>query len=110
MECKRIFLGKEIRAVVWVLDLGIVVMIAGGDLSHVGSVSVVNGQGELQTISFPNHKDWYIGDVWAKKIFEVAHVPVSVSAGIHYDSISAEEIRQVQEIAQDMLEEICLEL
>jgi hypothetical protein len=106
MECRRIFRGKEIKAKVEKMEHGIVVILSGGDLPHVGAVSVADEQIGVCTIALPGHKDQYIGEVWAKQIYAKTHVPVSVTVGIHYDHITKAEIAEIQTLAQEMLEEI----
>jgi hypothetical protein len=92
---KNQILGREITTCVQCLDHGIQVVVTGGDLSHIGAVSVVDEQGLLSTNLLPGHRDDVISEKWAQKIYEAFLVPVVVTAGIHYDHISGEEIRQV---------------
>jgi hypothetical protein len=106
MECRRQFRGKEIWAKIEKLDCGTAVTLAGGDSSHVGAVSVADANGVVQTIVLPGHKDHYIGEVWARWLYAKTNAPVSVTAGIHYDHITKDEIAEVQALAQEMLDEI----
>ena len=47
------------------LDYGYEVRIFGGQCSHVGSVTVSDEQGILQTITLPGHKENIITEQWA---------------------------------------------
>jgi hypothetical protein len=106
MECRRIFRGKEITAKVERLENGIVAILTGGDLPHVGAVSVADAKIGVCTIALPGHRDHYIGEEWAKQLYDKTHMPVSVTVGIHYDDIAKPEIEEIQTLAQEMLEEI----
>jgi hypothetical protein len=106
MECRREFRGKEIKAKVESLEHGISVLLVGGDLPHVGAVSVADSKDGVHTIVLPGHKDQYIGEVWARQLCEKTKLPVSVTAGIHYDQITKSEIEEIQALAQEMLEEV----
>jgi hypothetical protein len=87
---------------------GIQVLLTGGDLPHIGAVSVIGPDTELHTVTFPGHKEAVISEKWAMEIF--AHTdpkqPVVVSCGIHYDGITAEGIRLVIERTDELLEKI----
>jgi hypothetical protein len=106
MECRREFRGKEIIAKTERLEHGISVLLTGGDLPHVGAVSVADPKDGVRTIVLPGHKDQYIGEVWTRQLCEKTRMPVSVTAGIHYDQITKAEIEEIQALAQEMLEEV----
>jgi hypothetical protein len=110
MECKRNFRGKEINAKIERVEHGIAVLLTGGDLPHVGAVSMADQQIGVCTIALPGHKDQYIGEIWAKQLYAKTQVPVSVTAGIHYDHITRAEIEEIQILAQEMLDEMMEEL
>lgn len=61
VEIERSYLGYPITSHVTFLDSGIHVMIVGGCLSHIGSISVAEPGNELSTSVFPGHKDQYVG-------------------------------------------------
>jgi hypothetical protein len=103
---KRTILNKEITACVQCLDHGIQVTITGGDLSHVGSVSVIDEQGSLTNTLFPNHRDNVIGDKWAGEIYKKISLPVVVTAGVHYDNINKNDIENIINETDDMLDEV----
>lgn len=88
---------QEIRNHILVTDNGIHVLLEGGDLGHIGAVSICY-QGEVQTITIPGHKEAVISENWAKELEHAFKVPVVVEAGIHYDQISEEEIRMVLQL------------
>lgn len=105
-ESRRVVSGREICACIQYFDHGIQVTVTGGDLSHIGSVSVVDEKGVLSTTVFPSHKDHVIGDRWAERLYEKYHVPIVVTAGIHYDDADREKIVRIMETAEQLFEEI----
>lgn len=86
------------------------VLLSGGDKPHVGSVSAVcfseRGESVLSHIIFPGHKDYVISDQYAETISSCSGLPVMVTCGIHYDDISREDIRQIQMMTDQMLQEL----
>jgi tagatose-1,6-bisphosphate aldolase non-catalytic subunit AgaZ/GatZ len=108
-ECiniNKIILGKEITVCVQCLNHGVQVTITGGDLSHIGSVSIVDENGTLTTTLFPTHRDNVIGDKWAEKIYDKISMPVVVTAGVHYDNINKNDIENIINETDDMLDEV----
>ena len=87
-------------------DCGLQVLIAGGDLSHIGAVSIADPAGKIETITFPGHKETIVAEKYARKLYEVMKVPIVVSAGIHYDKIIKEGILAVLEMTDTILEEL----
>jgi hypothetical protein len=82
------------------------VTITGGDLSHVGSVSVMDEQGSLTTTLFPNHRDNVISDKWATEIYKKISLPVVVTAGVHYDNINKNDIQKIISETDDIMNKI----
>ena len=81
-------------------------LIAGGDRSHIGSVSIADEQSNLVSHVFDGHRDNVISGQWAKVLSQKWKVPVVVSVGIHYDSITPQEIQFVVETMTQLLHEI----
>jgi hypothetical protein len=96
-------MGEELRADVTVLPAGIQVLITGGSLPHIGAVSLVDQQGNCTTQQLPGHKDGVVSEAWAKTLGKLGLGPVAVSAGIHYDDLSREQIRSVVDATQELL-------
>lgn len=99
IEC----LNKEIKAVVTFTDSGVNALVAGGDKSHIGAVSIVDEAGSISTTIFPDHKEAVIAEKWAKSFYDKYQKAVVISAGIHYDHISKEEISLVLEATDKLL-------
>lgn len=115
MQIKTVYsyelvLNKKIEAQAMITDEGIVVNVAGGDHSHIGSVSIVDSNGKLESKRFEGHMDYAVGDKWALRLYEVLMVPVVVSAGIHYDNITKENIQSVVNACDRILNDIIIKI
>ena len=107
---ERVLYGRSLSAE-WIrLEQGISVTVYGGDLAHIGAVSVADPSGEVKTLVFPGHKDQFIAKPWAEAIYQKTGLPVTVSAGIHYDNLSREGIARVLALAEDMRKELLEQL
>lgn len=58
------------------------------------------------TMSFPGHKESVVTEKWAKIIWQRKKVPVTVTAGIHYDNATKEMIQSVVEVTERMLQKV----
>lgn len=125
---KKYLFGKEIYVEATILDNGATVFVTGGDSSHIGAISVAetgNGSGDAeeqmqetcltaegksrvlcQTIEFPGHKEAVISEKWAKELAGKWKCRVIVQAGIHYDNVTKEQIRQIVVMTDEMLKEV----
>lgn len=99
-------LGKKVQIFICQTDCGVQLLIAGGDRSHIGSVSIADEQSNLVSHVFDGHRDNVISGQWAKVLSQKWKVPVVVSVGIHYDSITPQEIQFVVETMTQLLHEI----
>lgn len=98
--------NKTITASVLVLDNGIRVDLYGGDLSHIGAVSAVSCEKELETVVFPGHREAVLTESWAEAINRQTGLPVVVTAGIHYDGVNGKEIADIVKITERMRKEV----
>ena len=105
-EKHLVLLEKNITILFSRTDCGIDVLIAGGDRSHIGAISIVDPKGQIETKAFEGHKDQFISEEWAKALFELYRVPVVVSVGIHYDNLDAIGIQRVMLEMKKALNEI----
>lgn len=102
----RELMGNPIKAHAICLPNGLQVTVYGGTLPHIGAVSVVDPQGSIATQQFPTHRDGVVSERWAKVLSEAGYRPAVVTAGIHYDNLSREQIAEVVALTDDMLEEL----
>lgn len=101
---------KPIFADVIVLDEGVHISVYGGDKSHIGAIAVLSLDGEISLIEFPEHKEGIICENWAKKLKQIGIMPAVIEAGIHYDDLSKEEIREVLLVTDQLLLQIFEEI
>ncbi len=106
LEEKLILLEKPVLITVTRMDCGIEVLIAGGDLSHIGAVSIADPGGHIHTVIFEGHKDQLISKEWAEALYGAYQVPAVVSVGIHYDHIDADGIGLVMTEMKKVLTQI----
>lgn len=109
-ELTRNLFGAEITAEVLRLEQGLHVSLYGGELPHIGAVSVASPGGELTTHQFPGHKEGVVSENWAKALSQAGYRPAVVEAGIHYDHLSREGIAAVVELSGQMLNEVLKKL
>lgn len=100
----RELLGKEITAEVQCLPRGVQVSVFGGDLPHIGAVSIVSPEGTCSTVEFPGHRDGTVSRRWADALAKAGYCPAVVEAGIHYDGLSREGIAEVLALTDKMLD------
>lgn len=110
MKWERSVLGRPVCCTLTQLDDGIHVLLTGGDLSHIGAVSVCDPAKAPETITLPGHKEQYITEPWAKAIANAARQRCCVVCGIHYDSASPEDIRRILSETDQLLRQILEEL
>lgn len=98
--------GYEITADATVLDEGIQVILYGGAKSHIGSVTIVGFDGHVNTTVFDGHKEAGLSQKWALTIAHNKGLPAIVSAGIHYDNATREQIQEILKTCDELLEQL----
>lgn len=106
LHFRKTVLNKEIKAAIVDTGYGLNVTIAGGDKGHIGAVSVKYPDFPIISHEFPTHREGVVADKWALALEEAFHVPVSVSAGVHYDDISRQEIDEILKGLDELLAEV----
>lgn len=104
--CKGEWRGRRITASVLVLDQGIRVDLYGGDLPHIGAVSAVSCDKRLETILFPGHREAVLSESWATSLNRQTGMPVAVTAGIHYDGVTREDIEEIVKVTEEMRRQV----
>ncbi len=103
-------LGQPLRCRWILLDDGAQVLLDGGHKSHVGAVSVAEPDGEVQTLTFPGHRDQDLSAPWAAALAQKLGCRVCVTCGIHYDGVGRAEIAQIVAAAQALLEQVLAQI
>ena len=84
----------------------LLIVLSGGDRPHIGGISYGGLDDDKQTISFENHKDYILSDLFSKEISKIFKVNFVICSGVHLDNITKEEINQVQDLSKEILEEM----
>lgn len=95
MELQSRIFDRAIQATVLRTPEGIQILVAGGDRPHIGAVCIMDPLGNRTSHCFPGHRDDVVAEKWAAEIYKKARTAVAVSAGIHYDRASQEQIRLI---------------
>lgn len=94
---------------------GLVAFVHGGELPHVGGQALASpgpelhgerlSRADLWTATVPGHKDAQLAASVARELCLATGQAVSVTAGIHVDHATPEEIRQLSQNALDAAQE-----
>ena len=103
---ERGLFGKTITCRAEKLDLGVHVLLTGGDQSHIGAYTLAEPDREPDTTAFPGHKDQFLSEPWAKALSEKTGERALVVCGIHYDGATKEQIGAIVDACADMLKEL----
>lgn len=79
------------------VEKDLLISILGGDLPHIGCVSVGNKSQPIQTVQFPGHKEFYLTEVLAVRLREIFLGNFVIIGGVHYDDIAKEQIQILTE-------------
>lgn len=105
IQAERNFRRTSISVEMIVTDSGVQVCLFGGDRSHIGAVGILDPAREITITQFENHKESVLCQQWCEALANSGYAPAVVSAGIHYDNATKEEIMQVITICDLLLEE-----
>ena len=103
-------LGREIRAELIFCGKDASIIVTGGELHHVGSVSVAKNGHILGKWVGEGHRDDAVSDKFAILVSKLTGNTVSVTCGIHYDGISYAEIQEVLRASESLLDDILAKL
>ena len=91
------------------------VMIYGGDVPHVGAVSVAYPSKSqfrdastvtVSTLSLPGHKDFVVSGPLAERLAKALDTPVVVTVGVHIDNASSQDLETVVAEIESMADEL----
>lgn len=99
-------LDRPIRAELTFLDEGVHVLLTGGCLSHIGSVTVAEAGGTEQTIDLPGHREAEVSRLWAASLAARLRCRVAVTCGIHYDGLTRQQLKIVLEGLDALLRQV----
>lgn len=102
-HAERTFRGKNIMVDATVTDAGIQIGLFGGDKPHIGAVGILAPDGNITVTQFENHREGTLCQQWCEALAKAGHAPAVVSAGVHYDNASKEEIVQIIQLCYELL-------
>ena len=105
-ELRRTYRGKYITALALQLEDGLHVSLFGGDRAHIGAVGIVEPDGACSLKEFPGHREGILCRAWTEALSAGGFRPAVVEAGIHYDNLGKDGIREVVSLTEDMLREL----
>ncbi|WP_325390415.1 hypothetical protein [Desulfitobacterium sp.] len=97
----RFYLALEL----WDTGNGLQGLLTGGEKPHIGGVVLavprpsLSGEGwsaDLYLTPVPNHKDIDFASPLADSLARLSHFPVVMTAGVHSDSFTPEEIKHLK--------------
>ncbi len=109
--------GKyEVRLEIIRHDEGLTAVLTGGEKTHVGAVVLalprqsLTGEGsscDLYVLPVPGHKDDVVARPAAEALCTALNEPVCVSAGIHMDNASGEDIAAFKAACDEAVAKAC---
>lgn len=104
--CERQFRGKSITAELTVTNCGMQVGLFGGDKPHIGAVGIVNPAGKIMVTQFEEHREGVLCQQWCEALAKAGRIPAVMTAGVHYDNVSKEEIVQIVRLCNELLKDM----
>jgi len=96
----RVWVKEEI------LDNGIILIVGGGQVSHVGSIVLAEPGQKTQVITRSGHKEEKIARDFAEKLCVKRKIPVLCVCGIHIDDATKEDIKILGSNAEKLLKKV----
>lgn len=100
-KCGR--MEVEARAIAMGRDL--LVSLTGGE-AHAGAAAIAGPDGNTRSLALPGHRDDAPASTAAGILAAELDCNVIVTAGIHYDNVTREEIAQIMEMCHILTAEI----
>jgi len=86
-----------------VLDNGIILILCGGEVSHIGSIVLSEPGKKSKIINIPKHKEKEIAREFAEKVCLKKKVPVLCVCGMHINSATKKDIKILVSNAKTLL-------
>ena len=83
-------------------------MICGGDKGSIAAVAVAAPGQETRTVTIPEGREAKVAAKWADAFRVRYDVPVVVETGIHFDSVTADQVDMIVEGLDELLESFIL--
>lgn len=105
-HAERTFRGKIIAADATITDSGVQIGLFGGDKPHIGAVGILDPAGKIMVTQFETHREGILCQQWCEALAKAGCIPAVVSAGVHYDNASKEEIEQIVQLCHELLKDM----
>lgn len=105
-HAERTFRGKNIMVDATVTDSGVQIGLFGGDKPHIGAVGTLAPDGKITVTQFEGHREGILCQQWCDVLAKAECIPAVVSAGVHYDKASKEEIVQIVQLCNELLKDM----
>ena len=105
-HAERTFRGKNIMVDATVTDGGVQIGLFGGDKPHIGAVGTLAPDGKITVTQFEGHREGILCQQWCDALAKAGCIPAVVSAGVHYDKASKEEIAQIVQLCNELLKDM----
>lgn len=94
-------------AAIQAIGKDVLIEITGGDVPHIGTVTTLTAETQIQTIKYPSHDGRFHKDgVLAEQIARIiqASLPASctITSGVHVDHITKKQIFASDKMAHDL--------
>ena len=99
-------LGRRIIAKATLFPKGIHASLYGGDLPHIGAVTIISPDGEEETVLFPTHRDDVVSRRWGERLKDEGFLPAVIEAGVHYDGLTKDGINAVVQATDALLDKL----
>lgn len=103
-ELERQVLDRSIRVRILPCGNDISVTIWGGDAPHVGSVTVAQNGEIVSKWVGQGHRDDVVGDRFAATLSKKTGGTVCASCGIHYESVTKEQLAEITAACEGLLQ------
>ena len=95
---------------VWVkeeiLDKGIILIVGGGEVSHIGSIVLAEPRKKPKVINLSGHKEEKIARKFAEKVCVKRKIQVLCVCGIHINDATKEDIKILESNIGELLKKV----
>ena len=96
----RVWVKEEI------LDNGIILVVGGGEVSHIGCIVLAEPRKKSLVINIPGHKEEKIARDFAEKVCVKMKMPVLCACGIRIVNATKEDIKILVSNAEKLLKKV----
>lgn len=103
-------LGRPVRVLIYDTGRGLQVILEGGDSGHVGACALALPERTVFSASVPEHREDQVCRLWAQRLAQETGVPVVVTGGVHFHTLSKTQVTQVLTELEQVLNQLVLDL